>query len=146
MTRTAKSNLLPLLEGAIPPVEQPSSDAVNIVDGMAMQQAFKGSPATFGELAELLRRLLLDSMQQAKSTLCSTQCYRDSFIIRTSSAAGVLGPGADVLRLTIAGRSTKCPKQWSKALHVSGNKAAVVTFLVDEWQRVTMPFPVRHLW
>ena len=41
MTRTAKSNLLPLLEGAVPPVEQPPSDAVNIVDGMAMQQAFK---------------------------------------------------------------------------------------------------------
>ena len=74
MTRTAKSNLLPLLEGAVPHVEQPPSDAVNIFDGMAMQQAFKGSPATFGELAEqLLRRLLLDSMQQAKLTLCSTQ-------------------------------------------------------------------------
>ena len=91
MTRTAKSNLLPLLERAVPPVEQPASDAVNIVDGMAMQQAFKGSPATFGELAEqLLCRLLLNSMQQAKSTLCSAQCYRDSSIIRTSSAAGVV--------------------------------------------------------
>ena len=93
MTRTAKSNLLPLLEGEVPPVKQPRSDAVNIVDGMAMQQAFKGQPATFGELAEqLLHRLLLDSMQQAKSTLCSTQCYMDvdSSIIRTSSAAGVL--------------------------------------------------------
>ena len=91
MTRTAKSNLLPLLKDAVPPVEQPPSDAVNIVDGMAMQQAFKGSPATFGELAEqLLRRLLLDSMQQAKSTLCTTQCYRDSSIIKTSSTAGVL--------------------------------------------------------
>ena len=41
MTRTAKSNLLPLLEGAVPLVEQPPSDAVNIVDGMAMQQVFK---------------------------------------------------------------------------------------------------------
>ena len=37
---TAKSNLLPLLEGAVPPVEQPPSDAVNIIDGMAMLQAF----------------------------------------------------------------------------------------------------------
>ena len=56
MTKTAKSNLLPLLEGAVPPVEQPPSDAVNIVDGMAMLQAFKGSPGTFGELAEQLLR------------------------------------------------------------------------------------------
>ena len=64
-----KSNLLPLLEGAVPPVEQPPSDAVNIVDGMAMQQACKRLPAKFGKLAELLlRRLLLDSMQQAEST------------------------------------------------------------------------------
>ena len=133
MTGTAKSNLLPLLEGAVPPVEQPPSDAVNIVDGMAMQQAFKGLPATFGEFEEqLLRRLLLDSMQQAESTLCSTQCYRDSSI-KNFELNRSAGPGADVLRLTIAGRSTKCPKQWSKALHVSSNKAVVVTFLVDEW-------------
>ena len=40
-----------------------------------------------------------------------------------------------MLRLAVAGSSTKCPKQWSKALHVSSNKTAVVTFLVDEWQR-----------
>ena len=40
-----------------------------------------------------------------------------------------------MLRLAAAGSSTKCPKQWSKALHVSSNKTAVVTFLVDEWQR-----------
>ena len=104
-----------------------------------MQQAFKGLPATFGELAEqLLRRLLLDLMQQAESTLCSTQCYRDSSI-KNFEHSRRDGPGADVLRLTIAGRSTKCPKQWIKALHVNSNKAAVVTFLVDEWQQVTMP-------
>ena len=105
-----------------------------------MQQACKGLPATFRALAQLLlRRLLLDSMrQQAESTLCSTQCYRDSSI-KNFECSRRDGPGADVLRLTIAGRSTKCPKQWSKALHVSRNKAAVVTFLVDEWQGVTMP-------
>ena len=107
---------------------------------MAMQQACKRLPAKFGELAELLlRRLLLDSMQQAESTLCSTQCYRDSSIENFERSRRA-GPGADVLQFTIADRSSKCPKQWSKALHVSSNKAAVVTFLVDEWQRVTMPF------
>ena len=42
MTKTAKSNLLPLLEGAVPPVEQPPSDAINFVDGIIiiMLQAF----------------------------------------------------------------------------------------------------------
>ena len=43
-----------------------------------------------------------------------------------------------MLRLAVAGSSTKWPKQWSEALHVSSNKTAVVTFLVDEWQRGSM--------
>ena len=59
MTKTAKSNLLPLLEGAVPPVEQPPSDAVNIVDGMAVLQAFKAGPPLEAILVIFGRRALI---------------------------------------------------------------------------------------
>ena len=78
-------------------------------------------------------------MQQAKSTLWFDSVLQGLILYKNFERSLGLEQMIDVLRLTIAGRSTKCPKQWSKALHVSSNKAAVVTFLVDEWQRVAMP-------
>ena len=134
MTKTAKSNLLPLLGGAVPPVEQPPSDAVNIVDGMAMLQKFKGLPETFGELAEQLLRQVVTRLHATSRIDLVFDCYRDSSI-KGFERSRRAGPGADVLRFAIAGSLTKYLKQWSKALHFSCNKMADVTFLVDEWQR-----------
>ena len=91
MTKTAKSNLLLLLEGAVSPVEQPPSDAVNIVDGMAMLQAFKGSPGTFGELAEQLLRQVVARLDGTSRIDIVFDCYRDSSIKnfeRSRHAAG----------------------------------------------------------
>ena len=151
MTKTAKSNLLPLLEGAVPPVEQPPSDAVNIVDGMAMLQAFKGSPGTFGELAEQLLRQVVARHDATSRIDIVFACYRDSSI-KNFERSRRAGRGADVLRLAIAGSSTKCPKQWSKALHVSSNKTACCHISCRRMAAGEVcpfnwsPLPFRHLW
>ena len=73
MTKTAKPNLQPLLEGEVPPVEQLSHDAVNIVDGMAKLQTFKGSPGTIGELAEQLLRQVVARLD---ATSRNRHCFR----------------------------------------------------------------------
>ena len=134
MTKTAKSNPLPILKVQFL--------LLNNRHLMALMQSTLSMAwlccKHFGDRLEHLEnlqsssfpRLLLDSMQQAESTLFFDR-YRDSSI-KNFERSRRAGPRADVLRLAVAGSSTKCPKQWSKALHVSSNVTAVVTFLVDE--------------
>ena len=52
--KTTKSILLHHLEKDVPPVEAVPSDAVWIVDAMALLQSISHFPRTFGELAEAI--------------------------------------------------------------------------------------------
>ena len=133
MCKTPKSKLLPLLESAASPVEQPPHGAAHIIDGMAMLQAFKGVPSTFGDLADQLLRLVVARLSAASRVDVVFNCYNDMSI---KSFERNKRAGTESLLVAIAGSTTKCPKQWGKALHVSANEAAIVSFLVEEWQKV----------
>ena len=100
---------------------------------MALLHAFKGVPSTFGDLADQLLRLVVARLSAASRVDVVFDCYNDMSI---KSFERNKRAGTESLLVAIAGSTTKCPKKWSKALHVSANKAAIVSFLVEEWQKV----------
>ena len=135
LAKTNKSALIDLLEtkGGDCLVDKVPADGAILFDGMAVIQAIRSTPSTFGELAETI-------LQYIFKLALKHNCTRIDFVIdqfpkmciknleRSRRAGGV------TQLVKIYGRDQKTPTQWKKFLSDGTNKEALAEFLYVVWR------------
>lgn len=135
LAKTDKSALMDLLEtkGGDCLVDKVPSDGAILFDGMAVIQAIRSRPSTFGELAETILQYIVKLARQHK-------CSRIDFVtdqypeISIKNLERSRRAGGGTQQVQIYGRDQKTPTQWKKFLSDGTNKAALAEFLYVAWR------------
>ena len=130
LAKTAKSKLLPLLEGSIPAVEDIPSTATLLVDGMATLQTTIVRGGTFADMARQVFTQITSGLLPGGRVDFVVDQYRLESIKNLERQNRSVAGG---LLVKINRPDQKLPS-WKKYLAVSANKVAVVEFLLAQWK------------
>lgn len=130
-----QTNQLDLLEtkGEECLVDKVPADGAILFDGMAVIQAIRSIPSTFGELAETI-------VQYIVKLALKHNCIRIDFVIdqyleisiKNLERSRRAGGGTQLVKMY--GRDQKTPTQWKKFLSDGTNKEALAEFLYVVWR------------
>ena len=118
--KTNKATLLHILEGKAEPVEDVPTDAVWIIDGMALLQSLKSAPRTFSELAGYVFQLVKSTSSQngTRTDLIMDQYPEVSIKNPEREKRGAGG----AIQIKIQDGNQTCPTQWKKFLSDGSSK------------------------
>ncbi|XP_056105946.1 uncharacterized protein LOC130084505 [Rhinichthys klamathensis goyatoka] len=139
LAKTNKSALMDLLEtkGGDCLVDEVPTDGAILFDGMAVIQAIRSIPSTFGELADTI-------LQYIVKLALKHNCTRIDFVIDQYPKMSIknlersrrAGGGTQLVK--IYGRDQKTPTQWKKFLSDGTNKEALAEFLYVVWREADL--------
>ncbi|KAK1885936.1 G polyprotein [Dissostichus eleginoides] len=134
LAKTNKSALMDLLEskGGDCLVDQVPKGGAILFDGMAVMQAMRSRPATFGELAETILQSILQLALHHKCTRIDLVTDRYPPIsIKSLERSRRADTGSQLI--TIFSPDQRTPTQWKKFLSDGKNKEALAEFLYVAW-------------
>ncbi|KAJ4940926.1 hypothetical protein JOQ06_027216 [Pogonophryne albipinna] len=134
LAKTNKSALMDLLEskGGECLVDKVPIGGAILFDGMAVMQAMRSRPATFGELAETILQSILQLALHHKCTRIDFVTDRYPPIsIKSLERSRRADTGSQLI--TIFSPDQKTPTQWKKFLSDGKNKEALAEFLYVAW-------------
>ncbi|XP_049332864.1 uncharacterized protein LOC111197609 isoform X2 [Astyanax mexicanus] len=135
LAKTNKSALLDLLEtkGGDCLVEKVPANGAILFDGMAVIQAIRSVPSTFGELGETILQYMIKLALKHKCTRIDFVIDRyPEICIKNLERSHRAGGGTQ--QVHIFGRDQRTPTQWKKFLSDGTNKEALAEFLFEVWQ------------
>ncbi|KAL1251048.1 hypothetical protein QQF64_018844 [Cirrhinus molitorella] len=135
LAKTNKSSLMEVLEtkGGDCLVDKLPANGAILFDGMAVIQAIRSIPSTFGELADTI-------LQYIVKLALKHNCTRIDFVIdrylemsiKNLERSRRAGGGTQLVK--IYGRDQKTPRQWKKFLSDGTNKETLTEFLYVMWR------------
>ena len=135
MAKTNKAELLHAIEAKVEcrmDTTVHSDAGALIVDAMAMLHGIVKVPLTFGQVAELVLKTLLQLAAQHSCTRVDFVCdtYRKASIKKAERSRRTKS-GSQIV--TIYSKDQSTPKQWKKFLAHDSNKATIVQFFAKVW-------------
>jgi len=144
LAKTSKSALMDLLEnkGGDCLVDQVPVNGAILFDGMAVIQAMRSRPGTFGELAETILQNILQLALQHK-------CKRIDFVTDQYPLISIKNQSrradAGSQHMQIFGLDQRTPTQWKKFLSEGTNKEALAEFLYVAWKNADLTIMGKNL-
>ena len=137
LNKSLKSLLLAELEKnaeVLPDLPRDVASSTWIVDGMALIQMVRGGKAkTFGELAQVLLKIILNIFQRSMVKRVDVTFDRYDQEDSIKSAERQQRTTERGYEIKIYGPNMPIPKQWHKYLQNAKNKASLAEFLREEW-------------
>lgn len=132
LRKTNKATLATTLQKNVPVEEQFPGNSSTIIDGMNLVQRVKGDQVTFRDVATTILGMALREGSHSNRIDVVFDTYKETSIKNSERSLRGEETGHELQGIT----GTQIVRQWRSYLTKVSNKSSLITFIVNEWQKV----------